>query len=174
MENAIIVDIDGTVAQKHPDRDIYDYSKVHMDLPIKHVIEIIYKISCSGWVESTCGCGDTTIDPLAKLIFVSGRMDNCKKETERWLGLYIKGYENIGVKVYRKNNFTDCDIDFELYMRKENDFRDDTIIKREIYEEHIKGKYHVLGVFDDRPKVLRMWRELGLVTFNVQQGDNEF
>jgi hypothetical protein len=62
----------------------------------------------------------------------------------------------------------------ELYMRKTDDYRDDTIVKRELYENYIKDKFNVVAVFDDRPKVLRMWRKLGLFTFNVAQHENEF
>jgi hypothetical protein len=58
-------------------------------------------------------------------------------------------------------------------MRETNDNRPDTVIKRELYEAHIKGKYNVLGIFDDRPSVCRMWREdLGLKV--LQAGDPHF
>jgi predicted kinase len=84
------------------------------------------------------------------IIIVSGREEICRKETEEWL----------------KNN----DIFYEhLYMRKEKDYRDDTIIKKEIYEEHIKDKYNINFVIDDRPSVVQMWIDLGLFVFNVNQ-----
>jgi hypothetical protein len=46
-------------------------------------------------------------------------------------------------------------------MRPEGDTRPDEVVKRELYKEHIKGKYNVIAVFDDRAKVCRMWNELG-------------
>lgn len=49
------------------------------------------------------------------------------------------------------------------------DTRCDTIVKREIYEEHIKDKYNVLFVIDDRVKVVDMWREQWLFVFDVNQ-----
>lgn len=80
------------------------------------------------------------IDRLPYSIFiVSWRSDSCRKETEEWL----------------RTNWVEYS---QLYMRKEWDNRCDTIIKSEIYEEHIKDKYNVFAVFDDRQKVCDMWR----------------
>ena len=44
LMSIFIVDIDGTIALRHPDRDIYDYSKVHMDLPNIPVIKVVRSI----------------------------------------------------------------------------------------------------------------------------------
>lgn len=88
------------------------------------------------------------------LIIFSGRDEVCRPETEDWLERNDIAYK-------------------ALYMRPENDNRPDTQIKREMYEEHIKGKYNVLAIIDDRPSVCRMWRdELGLKVFQV--GDPHF
>jgi predicted kinase len=41
LPKAIVVDIDGCLARKHPDRDVYDWSKAHLDTvhdPIKHLV----------------------------------------------------------------------------------------------------------------------------------------
>jgi hypothetical protein len=59
-------------------------------------------------------------------------------------------------------------------MRPENDYRKDTIIKKEIYENDIKNNYNVLSVYDDRLSVCEAWHELGLFVFNVNQGMREF
>lgn len=90
------------------------------------------------------------------IILLSGREDLCRKETEEWLDHWCIEYNN-------------------LYMRKANDKRDDTIVKRELYEKYIKGKYNVLSVIDDRPKVCRMWRDdLGLKVMQVGDPHYEF
>lgn len=60
----------------------------------------------------------------------------------------------------------------EMHFRPEGDTRPDDVIKAEIYEKHIRGKYNVVGVFDDRGRVLRMWRAKGLTTFAVGDTDN--
>lgn len=90
-----------------------------------------------------------------KILIVTGRDAVCKTETIEWLDMY-------GI-VYDK-----------LFMRPENDFRKDTVIKREIYRNEIVGKYNVLAVYDDRLQVLDMWYEEGIFTFNVNQGNHNF
>ena len=81
-----------------------------------------------------------------RYIFVfSGRDDSC----------WIDTFECI------KKNFENND--FELRMRKAGDNRRDSIVKREMYEQYIKGKYNLIAVYDDRPQVLNeCWRDLGI------------
>lgn len=88
-----------------------------------------------------------------KVIFVSGRDASCRDLTERWL--------------CDQNLIAGCD----LFMRPEGDQRDDRIIKREIYDREIAGKYNVRYVVDDRNKVVQMWRALGLTCLQVAPGD---
>lgn len=106
---------------------------------------------------------DTVIEPVKyfvnkypeKIFIVSWRSDSCKEQTIAWL----------------EDNWVMFN---EIYMRKEWDNRCDTIIKREIYEEFIKGKYNVFAVFEDRKRVKRMWVEEWLFVFDVNQYDLEF
>jgi predicted kinase len=59
-----------------------------------------------------------------------------------------------------------------LHLRTAGDARKDSIVKREMYEKHVLGKYNVLCVFDDRNQVVDMWRkELGLPCHQVNYGD---
>lgn len=58
-----------------------------------------------------------------------------------------------------------------IYMRKEKDYRADTVIKKEIYETDIKDKYDVLFCIDDRKSVVDLWRSLGLVCLQCAKGD---
>lgn len=85
------------------------------------------------------------------LIVLSGRDSDCRDVTEQWLK--DQGFEYDA-----------------LYMRPEGDKRKDSIVKKELYEAHIKGKYNVLGVFDDRNQVVDMWRAQGLTCFQVDYG----
>lgn len=88
-----------------------------------------------------------------KVIFVSGRDAVCRYATEKWLAdINIIGGA-------------------DLHMRPEGDQRDDRIVKEEIYRREILGKYNVRFVLDDRNKVVRRWRELGLPCFQVAEGD---
>ena len=56
-------------------------------------------------------------------------------------------------------------------MRETNDYRQDAVIKKEIYEKEIEGKYCIQGVFEDRTQCVNMWRKLGLTCFQVTDGD---
>ncbi len=86
------------------------------------------------------------------IILMSGREDKYREQTERWLARNAIAYE-------------------ALYMRQAGDMRKDAIIKRELYEEHIAGKFYVLFVLDDRDQVVELWRSLGLTCLQVAYGD---
>ena len=89
------------------------------------------------------------------LTCVTGREEKYRDITEHWLKRYGVPYRN-------------------LYMRKTGDDRKDNIVKKEIYEEHIKDKYNVLAVFDDRISVCRLWHSLGLPLYRVGDPDAAF
>ena len=62
----------------------------------------------------------------------------------------------------------------EMYMRPKDDYRKDTLIKKEIYQNKVVGKYNLLCVYDDRLSVCRAWNDLGIFVFTVNQGLHEF
>lgn len=86
--------------------------------------------------------------------FITGRENKSKSEwkTCRWIA-----NQKIGK--------------YNLFMRQKGDHRQDDIIKSEIYEKHIKDQYNVIGVFEDRDRVVKMWRDLGLLCCQVYYGD---
>ena len=86
------------------------------------------------------------------IILVSGRDEVCREKTEKWL---------------RGNDITYG----MLLMRPEGDIRKDSIIKRELFETHIRPYYNVEFVLDDRNQVVEMWRSLGLKCLQVAEGD---
>ncbi|MDR2407272.1 MAG: hypothetical protein LBE13_04055 [Bacteroidales bacterium] len=60
----------------------------------------------------------------------------------------------------------------QLWMRKAKDFRKDAVIKREIFDREISGKYSIEFVLDDRDQVVEMWRkDLKLNCFQVNYGN---
>jgi uncharacterized HAD superfamily protein len=93
-------------------------------------------------------------DQEVDLIIVSGRSDDYKEQTIKWL--------------------TDNEIFYdEIYMRKYKDHRDDAVVKNEIADE-IEKTHKILGVFDDRQRVVNMWIERGIWVFDVGQGKGQF
>lgn len=59
----------------------------------------------------------------------------------------------------------------KLIMRPQGDVRNDSIVKDELFEQHIKPYFNVLFALDDRNRVVDMWREKGIKTLQVQPGD---
>ncbi len=86
------------------------------------------------------------------VIIFSGRSDRTKKETEKWLSEHV-------------------DENFDLTMRKDNDTRDDRVIKTEWLDDRFDSYDEIHSVFDDRNKVVKMWRDLGITCFQVEYGD---
>jgi len=87
-----------------------------------------------------------------KVIFVSGRDESARTKTEEWLQFYGLEYDG-------------------LFMRPKDDYRKDSLIKKEIYENVLFGKYNIIAVYDDRDQVVRTWRELGIKVFQVEYGN---
>lgn len=56
-------------------------------------------------------------------------------------------------------------------MRPAGDHRRDAIVKRELFDLHIRHQYRVTHVLDDRTQVVQMWRALGLTCLQVADGD---
>lgn len=75
-----------------------------------------------------------------KIIVFSGRDDSCYDDTLLWLE-----YHNVPVD--------------ELHMRVTGDQRKDSIIKRELIEEHLSGRFFIESWVDDRQQVVKMVRE---------------
>lgn len=142
LPNCIIVDIDGTLAHM-TDRSPYDYSKVSTDIVDENVRDVVLRYAHRDWMSEI---------PDTYIIIVSGREDGCKAETEKWLADNGIPYD-------------------EFYMRKAGDSRNDTIVKKEIYDEFIKPRFNVRFVLDDRDRVVKMWREEGLKVLQVAYGD---
>ena len=164
----IIIDIDNTICKKHPDRDTYDYTLVHLDTPITPVIRVL---------EALCNHDD--VFP----IFITARRESSREVTRKWIqdntelyfgtegyclgdtgNLYLgtkddftgSAFTSVGLKSYHKIN---------LYP--------DAIVKSNLLKKFLKDynttKESILCVFDDNPEVNEMWREEGLFVFDVNQ-----
>jgi hypothetical protein len=94
-----------------------------------------------------------TLSEADSIVFMSGRDEVCRKETEDWL------LEELPFEWA------------ELWMRAEGDQRKDSIVKRELFDAHVRDRWQVLGVVDDRDSVVSMWRDLGLTVAQVAYGN---
>ena len=59
----------------------------------------------------------------------------------------------------------------QIYMRSDNDYRPDTVLKRELLDKMRANGYDPKMVFDDRTSVVQMWRDAGLKAVQVAPGD---
>ena len=147
---AIIVDIDGTLALRN-NRNPFDYEKACGDTPDFRMCRIIKSL-----IES---------DENYEVFFLTGREDigHCRRITSEWINDHV--YPKQGHNGFLpKDNWT-------LLMRSEGDHRPDEVVKKEIWEEKIKPWYDVVAVFDDRDRVVKMWREVGLLCLQPYYGD---
>lgn len=141
LQDICILDLDGTIALRNQ-RNPYDYSKVLEDSVNENVKLVVNALSKTSMQE-----GKENI----KVFVFSGRDDVCMDDSIKWL---------------QQNNI----IFHKIVMRKTGDKRKDTLVKKEMWQEHIKDKFNVVAVFDDRPSVIKGWRELGLFVFDCGHG----
>jgi predicted kinase len=134
LSDAIIVDMDGTLSLLNG-RSPYDASTCDRDPANQPVLDTVLL-----WQKSV------------KVIIMSGRTDDCRPQTEKWLAQH-------GVEAT------------DIFMRATGDQRKDSIVKQELFDRHILNKYNVKFVLDDRKQVVQMWRGLGLTVFQVAEGD---
>lgn len=142
LPKVIICDIDGTVA-KMGGRSPYEWDRVDEDSPNVPVVATVKALQQSGY----------------KIIFMTGRdgNDECKQLTMDWIMDHFHWTPGK---------------EFELFMRNAGDNRKDAIIKKELFEEHIRGKYYVECTIDDRDAMVFLWRcELGLTCMQVGYGN---
>lgn len=155
-----------------------EYPPDHYELPFSRPLTVAYIVDIDGTCADHSRSGRDhyeydrvdeddpipdvirVIDALAheaKIIFVSGRDESCREKTEAWIDKHF------------------CFDQYELYMRPAGDRRPDTIIKRELFDKHLRNRTDIgiAGVFDDRNRVVeKTWRyQLGLTTFHVADHD---
>lgn len=167
MKPLYIFDLDGTLADiKH--------RRHHVEQPACPACGSIKRCACTGrapfkqnWSAFFRACGEDTpikpvIDTLVHLhaagadIWVwSGRSDEVKELTIDWL-------RNQGVMSLVQ----------QLRMRPEGDYTPDEKLKRSWYDAMSpQSKQRLVAVFDDRDRMVKMWRGLGVVCFQVADGD---
>lgn len=137
---AIICDLDGTLAI-HNGRSPYDFQKCDTDVVNGPVYHILWSMKHE-FEEH----GDEFT-----VIYLSGRDDVVMEKTRKWL----------------EDN--DCPPG-PLYMRKTGDKRNDTIVKGALFDAHVRDNYNVLFCLDDRDRVVKLWRDIGLCCLQVNYG----
>jgi FMN phosphatase YigB (HAD superfamily) len=87
-----------------------------------------------------------------RVVISTGRSEEYREDTMRW-------FRNYGIHCER------------MYMRPTGDYRDDSVVKKEMLDQMRVDGYNPLLVFDDRDRVVKMWRENGIRCLQVQEGN---
>ena len=144
-DSVVICDIDGTIAdttnrERHLQNGKKDWKSFFSEIGTEDVRQLVIKD-----VIDLYNKGKT-------IIFVSGRPDTYKGQTLKWLNDKLISFG------------------FTLIMRNGNDNREDSIVKEEILNTYFPDKQVIHCCFDDRPRVIRMWRKNGLLVHDVGNG----
>lgn len=93
----------------------------------------------------------------AEVLIFSGRSDEVRRETEAWLE--------------KHTNFP-VHLPGALMMRSEGDYTPDDELKRHwLRDMLVSDRERIVAVFDDRDKVVEMWRAEGVPCFQVARGE---
>ena len=141
----VICDIDGTIAdiehrRHHVNKSPKDWKSFFAEMDKDTVRKDVLKM-----LKEASGEGK-------QIIFVSARPEDYIEVTDKWL-----------------QDAVEQAFDYFLIMRKKSDTRDDAVVKREIFQQYLSD-LNIDKVIDDRPKVIRMWRSLGLPVIDVGDG----
>lgn len=159
---AILCDLDGTLSHrailKHPQphmRSYFDTKEYDLDDIDPFLQPVLESIMLRPKSPET-----------PRIIFVSGRKTATRDDTLRFLDRAFYPFR-LGT-------------DYELLMRDEtvdrHDGKDDPDdrVKYRVFDEYIRNNYNVLGVFDDRKRVVALWEALGLRVANMGSLNEEF
>lgn len=175
----IIFDLDGTLADCEQRRHFVDKSYITCGINCtskSRCLECLRKLEKDqpDWRSFFENCNnDIPIWPVVRVIeslhlneitfkdqeieIWSGRCESVRDKTRHWLK-YI-----IGEHTYST-----------LKMRPIGDYTPDEQLKEKWLDEALKEGKKIDFVFDDRPKVVRMWRRRGIFVFDVNQSGKEF
>lgn len=156
-----------SAGEDKPNAVIFDIDQVLAD--IDHRLRFITEQNPRDWDKFYSKCpDDKPIVKTAKLakimfeygykiLFVTGRRESIREETVGWLSSVL----DIQHEQIRCN----------LFMRPDGDKRADYVVKKELFDNFIKGYFRILFVIEDRKSCVGMWRKEGLLCLQNEWGD---
>lgn len=150
MKPLYIFDLDGTLALIEHRRHFVEnganrWDEFHAacvgDKPNVPVIETMISLQNGGMCE---------------IWIWSGRSDSVREQTMKWLA----------------NNTGQFWLPHEVKMRTHGDYTPDDVLKKCWYDTMLDvDKARLVATFDDRDRIVKMWRDLGVTCFQVAPGD---
>ncbi len=131
----------------------FDPKNIPLDEPNEPVIKLAQMLKSDGY----------------NIVIFSGRNDRSWDATKEWLKKYNVPYDML---VMRPDKFKDDSWPIADGNPATSDMRfmPDEILKKKMLDTFVDIN-DVFLVVDDRDKVVKMWRDLGLNTFQVAPGD---
>ena len=155
----MIFDIDGTlldishrlhlIRKKPPDwKTFKDPNLARWDVPRLAIIKVAVALQIAG----------------NQVILCSGRRESEREDTLKSLSRFFKSDVD---KILHGISRIQMPL---LCMRKDKDYRPDTEVKADMLETLRNQGFNPVMAFDDRPSVIRMWKEHGLTVADVGNG----
>lgn len=153
MKPLYIFDLDGTLALIEHRRHMLDekhdsnrwrrfYAACDKDQPNVPVIATMERLRHAG----------------ADVWIFSGRSAEVRDKTVAWLAEHT--------------SFMTWDLDTALMMRADGDYTADDVLKRQWLDGMLdEDRRRLVATFDDRDRVVQMWREAGVTCFQVAPGE---
>ena len=160
--DCIVMDIDGCLANcmhryhfaAKGDYDMF-YNKEEMakDIPIPHMFELIGRFAYGKYEETQ------KISDIKHIVFSTGRSEFTREWTldflmKHWTCHY---YPTCEPRIFRK------DMNKNLFMRKNKDWRPAHLIKQAHLDEEILPMYNVLWAMEDHPETVDMFTRNGIL-----------
>ena len=151
MKPLYIFDLDGTLSLAHHRQPILDnkddshrwkkfYAACDKDEPNHSVIRVMESLRL-----------------LAEVWIFSGRSGEVRDKTIAWLSNHT--------------SFTAWELETKLRMRDEGDYTADDVLKKQWLDAMlVDDRSRLIATFDDRDRVVKMWRDNGIACFQVAPG----
>jgi len=165
-KNTVIFDLDGTLANIDARRKLatkpngkldwdvfFDPENIKLDVPNEPVVKMAQLFAEDGF----------------NIVIFSGRNDRSFHTTKSWLSNNRVPFQKLVMRPDKFLNWGDKIASGNI-ATQEMRFMPDEILKKHMLDLFVDVD-DVFLVVDDRNKVVKMWRELGLNTWQVSEGD---
>lgn len=93
-----------------------------------------------------------TLSKTYSIVILTGRSEITYADTVEWFNTHV-GFVP------------------DLFMRKDEDHRPDTITKLDMYRKLVEPTFDVLFIVEDRDRMVQLWRSLGISCLQCDGGD---
>lgn len=155
----VVFDMDGTLTnldhRRHLVKDLQDGEKPDWDKFFSQCDKDTPRVDTFDRMRAAYLSGK-------EVVICSARPEDYREKSEKWLeanGGWIIESNGDRVPMYTR-----------LIMRKHKDYRQDTIVKKEMLDKYL-DKTKIIKWYDDRPVVIRMLRDNGINVEDVGNGE---